>query len=61
MEDTDQINFQKLRGEKGSSDEMTLDMLRSKGPVNEGQRALRRDISEGDYVNLGEDLPQNRL
>ena len=36
LEDTDKFNMQKLRGIKESSDEMTLDMLRSKGPANEG-------------------------
>ena len=39
---------------------MTIDMLRSKGPGYDNQRPLRRDISDGDYVNLGEELPQNR-
>ena len=39
---------------------MTIDMLRSKGPGHDIQRPLRRDISDGDYVNLGEELPQNR-
>ena len=59
LEGTDKFNKQREEKEQ-SSEEMTIDMLRSKGPGYDNQRPLRRDISDGDYVNLGEELPQNR-
>jgi hypothetical protein len=43
---------------------MTLDMLGTKAPANaynDPKAMLRRDISEGDYCNLGDSLPQNKM